>query len=187
MCDDKTQNCSLSYSNQTEAYLSDSSVVPILPITSHAWIQAEEEEGAMQTEQRDGRKEKQKWKNTKERRHLITGKRWINTKENLLSIKLNIKDTISVLQHVQYDERMQWQLCELNQDKNIKWFLCSCFKLPRTRDWKQWLWGSVILEVMYGTLGLPGIADSHFLLTTFHSLFENLLGKTAFKIIHVSH
>lgn len=39
----KTQNCSLSYSNQTEAYLSDSSVVPILPITSHAWIQAEEE------------------------------------------------------------------------------------------------------------------------------------------------
>lgn len=41
----KTQNCSLSYSKQTEAYLSDSSVVPILPITSHAWIQAEEEEG----------------------------------------------------------------------------------------------------------------------------------------------
>lgn len=41
----KTQNCSLSYSNQTEAYLSDSSVVPILPITSHAWTQAEEEGG----------------------------------------------------------------------------------------------------------------------------------------------
>lgn len=64
MSEVKTQNCALSYSNQTEAYLGDSSVVPILPITSHAWTQAEEEEGdAMQTECEGGggmKKKKQK-------------------------------------------------------------------------------------------------------------------------------
>lgn len=51
-----------SHWDQSAAYLSDSSVVPVLPVTfpSHAWTQAEEEEeggvdlggGVMQTEQK---------------------------------------------------------------------------------------------------------------------------------------